>query len=217
MIKKRAFSLPKQRDFEAAYRQAYQLAIEELAGLKGIRDQCRKSGSAYAECGQNIFLTYLGKPYSITLPDIDIVAEDSSKEVPLRDKLLILHYFLRADGRPLCGRLITFKELPEGFVYFPNFYKRAVKPLLNRFGKKPELLPEETDMMSARPADLGDVSITIDGFPNVPLTIVMWRGDGELEPEASILFDDSISGYLDTEDITVLCQTMSFRLAGLPF
>ena len=215
-MEEKAVSLPRQRDFEAAYRQAYQLAADELIGLEDIAEQCRKSGAVCAEDGRLIVISYFGRPYRIALPNVDLTAEGSKKEVPLRDKLLILHYFLKAGGGPLSGRLITFKELPEGAVYYPNFYKRAVRPILDKLGRRPKLLIDAAKALGGVPAEQGDVSATIKGFPQVPLTVVLWRGDSELPPEGSILFDSSITGYLDTEDITVLCQTMAFRLAGIP-
>jgi Domain of unknown function (DUF3786) len=47
----------------------------------------------------------------------------------------------------------------------------------------------------------------------VPVTLALWRGDEELTPAGNILFDASISGYLEAEDITVLCETITRALA----
>jgi len=44
--------------------------------------------------------------------------------------------------------------------------------------------------------------------------LVLWRGDDELAPEGSILFDSTIPDYLSTEDITVLCETIAWRLVS---
>ena len=56
------------------------------------------------------------------------------------------------------------------------------------------------------------MAITIDAFSRLPITIVLWRGDDEFPPEGNIMFDSTISDYLDTEDIAVLCETMTWRL-----
>ena len=49
-------------------------------------------------------------------------------------------------------------------------------------------------------------------FPRVPITLVLWRGDDEFPPDGNILFDRSISDYLTTEDVNVLCETIAWTL-----
>jgi len=41
---------------------------------------------------------------------------------------------------------------------------------------------------------------------------VLWRGDEELAPNGNILFDANISDYLSTEDVTVLSETIIWKL-----
>ena len=134
------------------------------------------------------------------------------EEVPIRDKVLILHYFNTSRGTQPAGRLIAFKELPEGIVYAPTFDKRTIKPLLNYFGREPHLLLDAAKKFGGCQVEHGDVAVTINAFSRVPITIVLWRGDGEFAPEGNILFDASITDYLATEDITRLCENITWRL-----
>jgi hypothetical protein len=48
----------------------------------------------------------------------------------------MLHYLINADGSPLSGHKLTYKEIPGGVTYFPTFRKRAIKPLLDAFGQQ---------------------------------------------------------------------------------
>ena len=210
-------TLPSQRNYQYAYQYAYQLACDELARLDDIEGQCCKSSAHLRiECSQKVVtLKYLGQLYQVNLPDGGVSLSESAEPVSLPDKLLILHYFLRARGTPLTGELVTYKELPDGFNYFPTFYKRAIKPLLNSFIKHPQHLLRAAKKLAGRKADFGDIAVTIDAFHRVPITLVLWQGDSEFPPEGSILFDSTIPDYLATEDITVLCQTIVFRLASL--
>ncbi|HEX76216.1 MAG TPA: DUF3786 domain-containing protein, partial [Dehalococcoidia bacterium] len=66
--------------------------------------------------------------------------------------------------------------------------------------------------LGGRESDYGDVSVTINAFDHVPITLVLWRGDEELAPNGNILFDASISDYLPTEDVTVLTETLVWKL-----
>ena len=207
-------SLPRQDNYEYGYTQAYQLACEQLAKIDNIQQQCIRSGAQYQEAGsqQIITLKYLNRTYRVTLPHIDVSLTDSEEEVPLRDKILILHYLILAKGTPFADKLITFKELPEGANYFPSFSKRVIKPMVDHFGNEPHLLIDAAAILGGYKAGYGDVAATINAFPYVPITLVLWRGDEEFPPSGSIMFDATISDYLSAEDISVLCQTISWKL-----
>ncbi len=190
---------------------SYKLAREQLAKISDIQEQCRKSGARYV--GPNeIVINYLNKPYHITLPDIEISLKDSNVEVSQKDKILILHYFTLAKYTPATGKLIAYKQLPGGISYFPAFYKRAINPFVKHFGKSPELLRKTATKLGGREADYGDVSVTVNAFDHVPITLVLWKGDEELAPNGNILFDANISDYLSTEDVTVLTETIIWKL-----
>jgi hypothetical protein len=198
---------PWERGFDISYK----LAHERLAKINDIKEQCRKSGARYLGLNE-IVINYLNQPYHITLPDIEILLEGSDAKVPLRDKILILHYFTEAKGNPATGKLIAYKQLPGGISYFPAFYKRAINPFINHFGKNPELLIKVAAKLGGRESNYGDVSVTVNAFDYVPITLVLWRGDEELAPNGNILFDASISDYLPTEDVTVLTETLIWKL-----
>ncbi len=104
--------------------------------------------------------------------------------------------------------------MPEGANYFPTFSKRAIKPLLDHFGREPERLIGAAEKLGGHKVDYGDVAVTINAFSYVPITLVLWRGNGEFVPEGSILFDSTVSDYLSTEDINVLCETIIWKLVG---
>jgi hypothetical protein len=196
---------------EQGFELSYKLAFEQLSKISDIEEQCHKSG---VRCvGPNkIIIDYLNQPYHITLPDAEISLEDSKTEVPLKDKILILHYFTLAKGTPPTGMLINYKQLPGGVSYFPAFSQRAINPFVKHFGQKPELLIDLSAKLSGYKADQGDVSVTINAFNHVPITFALWRGDEEFSPSGGILFDANISDYLSTEDVTVLCETIVWKL-----
>jgi len=216
-MEKKHLTLPDQKNYEFANELAYKLACEQLAKIDDIKQQCRKSGAQYQviDSKKVIIISYLNRSYLITLPHIEISLADSTEKVPIRDKVLILHYFTSAKGTPPANRLITFRELPEGSVYFPTFSKRAIKPLLDHFGNEPQLLIDAAGKLGGHKAGYGDTAVTINAFSRVPITIILWRGDDEFAPQGNIVFDATISDYLPTEDITVLCETVTWRLVRL--
>jgi hypothetical protein len=214
-MKSKTLTLPIKKNDEYGYELAHRLACEQLTKIADIEGQCRKSGAQHLASQQAIALLYLNQTYLINYPDARISLKDKNEEVPLLDRILLLHYFTQAKGTPLSNKLISFKELPEGAGYFPTFYKRAIKPLITYFGSEPSRLLDMARLLGGYEADYGDASATIDALSRVPLTLVLWEGDAEFSPEGSIMFDRTISDYLPTEDIIFLCQSTALRLVKL--
>jgi Domain of unknown function (DUF3786) len=197
--------------WEQGFELSYKFACEQLVKISDIEKQCRKSGAMYLG-PHEIVINYLNQPHHIMVPDGRILLKNGDTEAPLRDKILILHYFTGAKGTAATGKLIAYKQLSGGVSYFPTFFHRAIAPLVKNFGKSPELLRKTAAKLGGCEVDYGDVSVTINAFDRVPITLVLWRGDEELAPNGNILFDANISDYLATEDVTVLCETIIWKL-----
>ena len=193
-------TLPEQSVREYAHGLAYKLACEQLASISDI---------------EVIIIDHLNQSYRISFPDGEVTLTTGEEAVLMRDKILILHYFTRAKGTPLSNKMITYKELPDGINYFPVFAKRAIAPIINHFGDELHRLLDIAQILGGHKADYGDIAMTINAFKHVPVTIVLWRGDEEFPPEGNIMFDSTISDYLPTEDITILCEAIAWRLVRL--
>jgi len=124
-----------------------------------------------------------------------------------------LQNLLSAKGTPMTNKLIAFKELPGGGNYFRTFSKRAIEPLVEHFGEQPHLLIHAARKLGARRVACGDVAAVVNAFSRVPITILLWQGDEEFPSQGDTLFDAAISGYLSTYDITVLCESITWKLA----
>jgi hypothetical protein len=205
--------VPGYKNYEYGYKLAYEIAVKQLAEAD-LEQQCRNSGANYQRIDARplVTLDYLNHSYQISLPEIEISLAGSDEEVPLKDKILLLHYLLQAKGTPLAAKTITYKELPEGIVYFRTFHKRAIKPIVEHFGDNPSKLLGAAREMGGEKADYGDAAVTIDTFKNVPITFVLWRGDEEFPPEGSILFNANVTDYLSIEDINILSERIAWKL-----
>ena len=204
-------------DFEMAFAIAQQMYQEKDPII-----QAEKSGSIWTDYGSSgegvarAELPFLGTPYLIKGPEGDVCyKEDTGKEPALWEKIIVLHYFTTSDGTPLSQKWISVKEIPDSRLYLTNFEKRAVTPLLGRFGNNPEKIWEPARKLGGRKADVGDVAFTLPVFPRVPITLQFWKADEEFPPRINILFDKTIIHYLPTEDIILASQMLTFRLIGL--
>ncbi len=207
------FSLPPERGYDKAYALSYQMASERLAETPSVPELCRRAGVSCepSDEGWLINLPYLGGRYRVRCPEVEILAIEGAAPTA-RDKLIMLHYLITARGTPPTGRPVTFRELPEGNVYFPTFNQRSMRPVMDRFGKDPDQLVRVAAVMGGRRVEQGDVGVAIDALPRVPVTYALWKGDEEFPAQGNVLFDANITDYLPTEDITVLCETIAWRL-----
>jgi hypothetical protein len=207
---------------------AYSLAREKLSGMD-IKQQCFRSGAQYVHPGK-VTIEYLNQSYVMALPGMEISLKDSPGhcegqdpaaalgrqegcgDAHLRDRILMLHYLITAKGTPPTGKLIGFKQVPGGFCEHASLSREVLTPLLDRFGSEPERLVEAADNLGGSKAGYGDVAVSIKAFPKVSVVIVLWHGDDEFAPNANILFDSTVTDYLSTEDMAVLCERIMEKL-----
>jgi len=200
------------------YKAAIALAVAEL---KKINPQ-RLSGLSrceyfYEDTREWLIVPFFGQGRMVSWPEVSVTPAQGEGDISLTEQILILHYLLNATGEPLSGREIDFRNVPEGGFYWSAFVSRAKKPLLETFGQDLDLYREVAATLGGTPRDLGDASATFMAFPLVPVTHVLWHGDEEFPPEANILFDDTISSHLSTEDIAALAGSSVYRLMGAAY
>ena len=197
------------------FREAFRLAAEKLASVN-LNRLCSLSGSTLlenADGSPGIGLSFIHEELLIlTRPEVEVVRRQTHEPIPLAEKIIVLHYLLAAQGESLGNNLVTFREVPGGAFYYPAFLKRARDPLVRVFGGEPERLLRCGRQLDAEPAHLGDASVRLMPLPRIPLTFVLWKGDEEFAPEATILFDRSVGSYLPTEDIAMLSGIVVYRL-----
>jgi len=203
--------MPRSDDYKAAIA----LAVAELKNLNPKRLENRTGAQHFVEAAQEgLLVPYFGQARRITWPAVGVTPGNGQGEISLPEQILILHYLLNASGEPLTGRTIDFRQVPEGGFYWSAFVSRAKKPLLETFGHDLDLYVKVAAGLGGEPLPLGDAAARFMAFPRVLITHVLWRGDEEFPPEATILFDETIPRYLPTEDIAALSGASVYRLMG---
>jgi hypothetical protein len=156
-------------------------------------------------------LDFLGYTVRLDSGDVyDQVRKTNVERPETLHKLLAQH----SEARPVrrAGRLLRFADLPGGHAYKRAFLQRATLPIVRVFGENVEGLLRSAEALHGKRVVLGDSAVEIPVLPSVPLTYVLWKGDEELQPSASIFFDASASSYLPTEDLAVLAELTTKRL-----
>jgi hypothetical protein len=197
------------------YKTAIALAVAELKEINPKRLENRTGALHFVEGAlEGLVVPYFGQARRVTWPAVSVTPGGGAGEIPLPEQGLILHYLLHASGDPLAGQDIDFRQVPEGGFYWSAFVSRAQAPLRETFGHDLALYAEVAAALGGEPLALGDTAARYLAFPRVPVTHVLWGGDEEFPPEATILFDATIPGYLPTEDIAAIAGASVYRLMG---
>ncbi len=197
------------------YKKALEIGKEEISNKNPLH-LCRLSGGQFIEKANkpdSIQIMFLNRMVNISWPDL-IFTQDSDKEIKIKEKILILHYLNNAKKEDLTGELIAYQEIPSARFYLSSFNARSRDPFIAAFGENPDKLPVVAqELFAAQIASMGDVSVTIQAFPKVPITLIIWRGDEEFPPNGTILFDSSIKdNLLSAEDISELVSMIVYPL-----
>lgn len=128
---------------------------------------------------------------------------------PAKDfvSILVLHYLRKKlEGLPVVsGAWISFKELESGEAYYPAFRRRSIDLVVRKYGADPAAVAAVCARMpSARKTEQGDAGVIVEAFAGVPVQVIVWAGDEEFPPDATILFDRTIGSIFCTEDVAVL-------------
>jgi hypothetical protein len=195
------------------YNTAFELAKKELSDRNPLHF-CRLGGAFYIEEGGSplIRLTFLNRMITISWPDL-LFYQDSNEEIPIKKKILILHYLNGSKRKDLTGELISYQDIPSAKFYLDAFNRRVKYPLIKTFGDQPDQLPlVARELFGATTSSVGDISVLIDALPKIPVTLVIWMGDEEFSTDGTILFDSSIKDILSAEDISELTSMIVYPL-----
>jgi len=194
------------------YRRALQLAQEMFAGFN-FEEQCSRAGAEIIERGL-ARVKFIQTEYLAAHPSGELRVLGSEAEPLPYDRLLVLHYLAHAKGTPLTGELISYQQIPDGWLYYPTFLKRTIRVLAKAFSGDVASFLQAGESIGAKRSLLGEHALEILALPKVSYHFIMWPGDDELDTDFSCVFDRSVTDYLPAEDITLLTNVISSLLAN---
>ena len=198
------------------YRMALEMTEKEIRERNPL-DLCRLSGALFTGQGGDsavIELKFLNRMITITWPDLSF-SQDQEGEVSIKEKIIILHYLNGIKREHIGEEWISYKDIPSARFYLDAFNRRVKQPLMDAFGEQPDrLISCAQELFGAAPSSIGDVSVIIQVFPKIPVTLALWKGDEEFPPDGAILFDRSIQDILSAEDISELSSMIVYPLVA---
>ncbi|TFH48841.1 MAG: DUF3786 domain-containing protein [Methanothrix sp.] len=155
---------------------------------------------------QDCTVSFLGENYQLRAGE-RAVLQLSGAAAGEMEAVLILHYMigLLKHGFHTTAQWISFKETKGGKLFWPAFQERCIKPLVQSFQRDPEgLVRNLSARLGGRRVEGGDVAVELATLPEVFVRMLFWKGDEELPPEASMLFDRGLTEIYSMEDVAVL-------------
>lgn len=197
-----------QTNYDKALSAALETAFQDLRH-RNLEEIAYKSGATLEE-GDRLITLFLGSTVEINAADsramIDSVPADK------RRAILVLHYLLKAEGVPLTGQMVGFKDVPQGSLYFTPFRNRVLFSMLPVLERSPEMLRIAVTSLGGEFVDAGDLSFRFRVLPYVTAQYIYHRGEEGIPADLNILFDRSVENYLSTEDIVVMCEEINRSL-----
>ena len=86
-------------------------------------------------------------------------------------------------------------------MFYPAFYKSSIVSLINTFGYDSSKLRKCGENLGGKEIKMGDVAFEFEVFPKVFCRVVIWEGDDEISPSATLLFDSSVQYMMHVESI----------------
>lgn len=197
---------------ENNYKLCYENLCKEFAKYNP-EEMAKKSRANYDSEKEQFTLTYLGKEYLIFYPEGKIVLKDGSLSTDdnrmFIHKMLILSYLFRAANSGLANKWVPLRDL-EGIGHaYQGFAQQGIDRLVKFFGHKGDLFLKAGLKLGGKKADMGDMGVEINVFPNVPMILGLWLADDEFEANAVILFDSSAPKEVHIEDLAGLCSIVA--------
>ncbi|MCJ7547560.1 MAG: DUF3786 domain-containing protein [Deltaproteobacteria bacterium] len=163
--------------------------------------------------GGGFEIAFLNRRYRVELPGVEVRGE-AGEEPSLVRRVLILHYLIQAQGKELARRWVDFRSLPGGVAYYPVFRGRVIARLVRMFGERPQALISAAVPLGGRAIAMADWAVEIPVFARVPVVFALWEASEEFAPEGTIMYDDALPAYLETEDAIIVCEEILGALKG---
>ena len=195
------------------YKHAFETALTTLH-QQDPHFAAAQTGTAFFQDEGRFLLESMGEKVHVTFETGDVTWARDGKELPLDWRLITINYLSRGDGRPLTGKLISYRELDGGHVFYPNLREKVIDRLAANLGhRNKEDILSHFRRFKGTPVEGCDVGAVFYLFPRFPVTVKLWLPDEEFPASANILFDSSAGGYLHTEDIAAAASIVG-GLAG---
>ncbi|MDO5409323.1 MAG: DUF3786 domain-containing protein [Lachnospiraceae bacterium] len=181
----------------------------ELYKAADPAEMAARTGTAYNADTKEFYLHVMGKGYYVSHPDFNIrkeKEEDASYHALLdfhKTKIFVLRFLTECQMAPASGKYVTYRDIPDGELYFRQFQGRCIFRLQFGFGYKLDKFRAGMEMLGGKSVKMGDVAYSFEFMDGLSMIFIFWEGDDEFQPSAQILFSDNFATVFKAEDLAV--------------
>jgi hypothetical protein len=180
-------------------------AWDILSGLES-KDIMTKAKARFNSHNSTYELKCFGQDICISLKDRDVFSKSTigmllASAVGDYSRLSILRYLIHASDLPPTGQLVRPSDLPGGDIFTKGTHVLPLDKIATYFAAHRSDFISVGKSLGGSELDYGDMSLKLFPFPRVPVVLIVWCGDEEFAPKASLLFDSSCVSHLSTDII----------------
>jgi hypothetical protein len=157
---------------------------------------------------------FYGETHIITFPELTVRIEATGKACGLNRSSMFFYYLLTADGTPLAGKWLAFRELPGGMFYHQAYQSYSGDRLAKAIDNHVGVFERAAKNLGGIKLEIGDAAFAFDALPRVRVAAVYYAGDEDFPASANVLFDASASHYLPTDALAGVGSALVDRLTG---
>jgi hypothetical protein len=203
---------------ENTYQSGEQLPIpdqhwQEISD-RGLEDIVRCAGATRADGGM-LKLEMLNRALRIdpTRQQVEIKRQGNWQSAPPLPAFVAVVYLAKCKLVPLSGQWVSEKDL-SCREFFRGPHQLRTEAVLDRFGHDADgFLAAAKNCGGIEIDESGDAAVRLWVLPAIPVKLILWCGDEELEPALTVLFDKSIDLLLPGDGIWALVQMVCETLA----
>lgn len=198
---------------ETNYRVAYNKYWQDLKS-KVPEEIARHLAVTYDSSIRQFSVTFFNLEYILDC-NTEIIYRKTDGRIPeIMASIIILNYLVYSQApKKTTEKWVSLKEIPNGgMLFYPAFHKNSLVGLSEAFGHQSKQLLQSAVSLGGQPASFGDASAIFYAFPEIPLCVIVWEGDEEVRPNATILFQPSIERLLHIESIIGLGMYLAEKL-----
>ncbi len=173
-------------------------------------------GAEYTEeDGQpHLRLSYMNRDCRVSRQEIRIEGSPAGNHW---DNILLYNYVHFSGSEPVRGEWIPIDNIPGHIPKKPELEHGCEQKIAAHFEGKPERLEGAAGALGGRQAENesgADAALTFLPLPKVPFFLLFWDAVPEegFESRAKLLFDRSVTDYLDIESLVFLAERFADTL-----
>jgi hypothetical protein len=155
-------------------------------------------------------------PYfnDVILITADSVTRPDGTPLTRYEQVFILNHMAQGGRAEPTGKWKGLVEIPNTISKIKSMKNHVEEPLKEAFTGKVDRLLAAAAALGGRDmtGEVGsaDAAVYFQALPRVPLLLMFWDAEPEdgFEPEARLLFDETITGHLDIESIMFLSERL---------